>query len=144
MNEMKSKLRRLRLIQLAMIAVIPIFGWVAEFGRDPGSSDWTLRHWLVTGLAFWGALGGFRIRHRPLHRSEDALAKDLSNPKALKQWEAGHLIALASAESLVLWGLVLRMVLGGALWQALLFYAAGLFLLLLWTPRIPITTPAAI
>jgi hypothetical protein len=140
---MKSKLRRLRLIQLAMIAIIPIFGWLAEFGRDPGSNDWTWRRWLVTGLALWGTLGGFRLRPRLLHRSEQMLTKDASNPKALKPWEAGNFIGLASAVSVVLWGSVVRMVLGGAFWQGLLFYAPGLFLLLLWMPRMPITTPAA-
>jgi hypothetical protein len=61
---MKSKLRKLRLIQLALIAVIPILGWVAEFDRDSGSNDWTLRHWFVTGLALWSAFGGFRVRRR--------------------------------------------------------------------------------
>jgi hypothetical protein len=55
MSEMKPKLKKLRLIQLAMIAVIPIFGWVAEFGRGRGSSDWNLRHWFVMGLALWSA-----------------------------------------------------------------------------------------
>jgi F0F1-type ATP synthase membrane subunit c/vacuolar-type H+-ATPase subunit K len=143
MSEMKPKLKKLRLIQLAMIAVIPIFGWVAEFGRGRGSRDWNLGHWFVTGLALWSAFGGFRLRHRLLLRSEQAAAKDASNPKALKQWEAGNLIGLASAESVVLWGLVVRMVLGGALWQASFFYAVGLLLLLLWTPRMPITTPAS-
>lgn len=143
MDEMKSKLRKLRLIQFVLIAVIPIFGWVAEIGRDPGSSDWTLKHWLVTGVALWAAFGGFRLRRRLLDRSIQAPAQDASNPKALKQWEAGHLVGLAAAESVVLWGLVMRMVLGGALWQASMFYAAGLFLLLLWTPRIPITTSAS-
>jgi F0F1-type ATP synthase membrane subunit c/vacuolar-type H+-ATPase subunit K len=144
MNEMmKAKLRKLRLIQLALIAVIPIFGWVAEIGRGRGSSDWTLGDWLVTGVALWAALGGFRLRRRMIGRSEEALAKDASNTKALKQWEAGHVIGLAMAGSVVLWGLVVRMVLGGALWQASLFYAAGLLLLLLWTPRTPIATPAS-
>lgn len=140
MNEIKSKLKKLRLIQLALIAVIPIFGWVAEIGRDPGSSEWSLRHWLVTGLALWVALGGFRFRRRMIHRSEELLAQDASNPKALKQWEAGNVLVLAMAEAVVLWGLVMRMVLGGAFWQASLFYSTGLFLLLLWTPRMPITT----
>jgi len=37
-------------------------------------------------------------------------------------------------------GLVVRMVFGGAFWQASLYYAAALFLLLLWTPRTPITS----
>ncbi len=142
MNDMKSKLRKLRLIQSAYIVAIPLFGWVAE-SRGRGSSNWTLWHWVMTGLALYAAWGGFFIRRRLIRRSEEALAKDDSNLKALKQWEAGHLIGFASAEAIVIWGVVVRMVLGGALWQASLFCAAGLFLLLLWTPRMPITIPAA-
>lgn len=142
MNEMKSKLGKLRLIQSVYIVAIPLFGWVAESVRGRGSSDWTLWHWVMTGLALYAALGGFFLRRKLMRRSEEALAKDASNPKALKQWQAGHLIGFASAEAIVIWGVVVRMVLGGALWQASLFYAAGLFLLL-WTPRMPITTPAS-
>jgi hypothetical protein len=138
-NEMKSKLRKLRLIQLALIAVIPIGVWIAEIGRGPGSSDWTLRQWLVTGLVLWSTVGGFRLRRRLMHRSGETLAKEPSNPKDLRQWEAGQLIELAMAESVVWWGLVLRMAFGGALWQASMFYVAGLFLLLLWTPRLRVT-----
>jgi hypothetical protein len=44
---------------------------------------------------------------------------------------------MAFAENIVLWGLLVRMVLGGALWQASLFYLFGLALLLYWTPRLP-------
>ena len=139
MNEMKSKLRKVRLIQLGLTVAKPILGWVAEFDRAHGSNDWTLRHWLVTGLALWGASAGFRLRHRLITLSERLVAQDASNPKALKKWEAGNVIGLAVAESVAVWGLVVRMVLGGALWQASLFYAAGLFLLLLWTPRMPAT-----
>jgi hypothetical protein len=137
---MKSKLRKVRLIQLGLIAVIPIVGSITEILFDRGNGDWTWLHWLVTGLVLWSVLGGFRLRSRLIHRSEESLAKDPSNSKALRQWEAGQLIGLATGESIVWWGLVLRMAFGGARWQALLFYAAGLFLLLLWTPRLPITT----
>ena len=100
---MKSKLRKVRLIQLALIAVIPIVGYITEILFDRGNSDWTCRHSLVTGLVLWSTLGGFRLRRRLIHRSEEALAKDPSNPKALRQWEAGQIIGLAMAESVV-WG----------------------------------------
>jgi len=139
MNEMKSKLRKLRLIQSAYIVAIPLFGWIAESTSGRGSSAWTLWHWVMTGLALWAALGGFRIRHRLIRRTEEALAKDASSPKALRQWQAGHIVGMASAEAIVLYGVVVRMVIGGALWQASLFYVTGLFLLLLWTPRMPTT-----
>jgi hypothetical protein len=140
MGDIEPKLKKVRLIQWALIAAVPIFAFVAEIGRSRGSSNWTWRHWLVTGLALWSVSAGFHLRHRLLHRSEQALAKDASNLKTLRQWEVGQIIGLAMAEGVVQWGLVVRMVLGGALWQASLFYAAGLFLLLLWTPRPPITS----
>jgi hypothetical protein len=114
LRRMKAKLTKIRLIQWALIAVTPIFGWAAEIGRDPGSNDWTLPHWVVTGLTLWTALGGFRLRRQVLHCSLQSLEKDSSNPKALKQWEAGHIIGLAMTEGVVQWGLVVRMVLGGA------------------------------
>ena len=140
---MKSKLGKIRLIQAAFIVAILLFVRVAESVRGRGSNHWTLWHWVMTGLALYAALVGFFFRRKLLRRSEEALAKDASNPKALNQWQAGHLMGFASAEAIVLWGVVVRMVLGGALWQASLFYAAGLFLLLLWTPRMPITTPTS-
>jgi F0F1-type ATP synthase membrane subunit c/vacuolar-type H+-ATPase subunit K len=136
-NELKARLSKLRLFQFAIIASIPMFVWVAELGRDPGESGWTWKHWLVTALVLWGVFGGSRVRHRILIRSEKELVTDVSNPKALKQWESGHILGLAFAESVALWGLVVRMVLGGALWQASIFYAAGFILLLLWTPLLP-------
>jgi hypothetical protein len=141
-NEMKSKLRKLRLIQFAMIAAIFFFGWVAEIVCCRGSNDWTSRHWLMTCLAACAAWAGFRFRHMLLHRAEQKLVIDASDPKALKLWEAVQVCGLAMAVSTALWGIVVRMVLNGAFWQASLFYAAGLVLLLLWTPRLP-TQPAS-
>jgi hypothetical protein len=140
---MKSELGKIRLIQAAFIVAILLFVRVAESVRGRGSNDWTLWHWVMTGLALYAAWVGFFFRRKLLRRSEEALTKDASNPKALKQWQAGHLMGFAFAEAIVLYGVVVRMVLGGALWQASLFYAAGLFLLLLWTPRMPITTPTS-
>ncbi len=143
MNDMRSKLGKLRLIQSAYILAIPLFVWISESVCGRGSNDWKLWHWVMAGLALYAALGGFSLRRKLMRRSEEALAKDASNPKALRQWQAGHFIGFAFAEAIVLYGIVVRMVIGGALWQASLFYAAGLFLLLLWTPRMPTTLPSS-
>jgi hypothetical protein len=144
MTESNSTLRKVRLIQWALMAVIPICAWLAEIGRSRGSSDWNWRHWLVAGLAFWAVSGGFRLRHRLAQGSGEALTKDASNPKGLRQWEVGQVIGLATAEAAALWGLMIRMVLDGAFWQASLFYAAAFFLLPLWTPRMPITSASTL
>jgi len=121
---------------------VPFFGWIGESIRGHGSSAWTLWHWLMAGLALYAALGGFFFRRTLMRRSEDTLAKDATDPKALKQWETSQIIGMSMAEGVVVMGLVVRVVLGGTLWQASLFYAVGLLLLLLWTPRLP-TKPAS-
>jgi hypothetical protein len=63
--------------------------------------------------------------------------KDASDPRALKQWEGAHLVAMAFAENIALWGVLVRVLLGGAFWEASLFYSVSLILLLYWTPRLP-------
>jgi len=136
-NDLRASLSKLRLFQFAIIASIPMFAWVAEMVSRPGSNSWTLRHWVVAAFALWTVFGGARVRGRMLARAATALAKDASELKAVKQWEAGHVLGMAFAESLALWGVVVRMVLGGALWQASLFYSVSLVLLLYWTPRLP-------
>jgi F0F1-type ATP synthase membrane subunit c/vacuolar-type H+-ATPase subunit K len=120
-NELKARLSKVRLFELAMIASIPMYVWVREMGRPPGSGSWTLRHSIVAAFALSAVFSGASIRRRVLVRAEMALAKDASDPKALKQWESGQVIGMAFAESLVLWGLVVRTGLGGALWQASIF-----------------------
>jgi hypothetical protein len=136
-NELKARLTKVRLFELSMLASFPMLVWVGEMDRPPGSGSWTLRDWVVAAFAlsviFWGA----SIRRRMLARAEAALAKDASDSKALRRWESGQILGMAYAESLVLWGLVVRMILGGAFWQASLFYASGFVLLLFWTPRLP-------
>jgi hypothetical protein len=134
---MKSTLGTARLFQWGYIVAIPLFGYVAESVGRRGSSNWTLWHWLVTGLALYTAFGGFRLRRRIMRRAEEVLVNDAANSKARRKWLAGQLIGFAFAESIALWGVVVRMVLGGTLWQASLFYATALLLLLLWTPRMP-------
>jgi F0F1-type ATP synthase membrane subunit c/vacuolar-type H+-ATPase subunit K len=136
-NQLKASLSKLRLIEFAMIAAIPMFGRVGEMAGHPGSNNWTLWHWVVTSVALCIVFAGSRFRRRVLARAATALAKDASDPKVLKQWEAGHVVVMAFAENIALWGLVVRLVLGGALWQASLFYSVSLILLLYWTPRLP-------
>ncbi len=138
---MESTIKRLRLIRWALLASIPLFAWVAEIGRGSGSSDWTWRHWLAIGCAVWSISGAFRVRGRLLRSSKEKSVNDAAAAKGAKQWEAGQVFSLGVAESVASWGLAIRMVFHGTLWQASIFYVMGAFLLLLWTPRMPSGTP---
>jgi len=138
-QQILSELRRMRLIHAAFVLAMPLLVWITQSVCGYGRSNWTLWHWVMAGLALWAVFGGFQIRGRAIHRSEEALARDASDPKALRRWQAGQIIGMAFGETIVLYGVVVRMVLRGTLWQAMPFYAVGLFLLLLWTPRMPTT-----
>jgi hypothetical protein len=140
-HQMESTIKRLRLIRWALLASIPLFAWVAEIGRGSGSSDWTWRHWLAIGCAVWSISGAFRVRGRLLRSSKEKSVNDAAAAKGAKQWEAGQVFSLGVAESVASWGLAIRMVFHGTLWQASIFYVMGAFLLLLWTPRMPSGTP---
>lgn len=137
---MESAFKKVRLIQWALLLSIPLFARVGEIGRDSGSNDWTWRHWLVIVLCIWSVSGAFRMRSKLLCRSKEKLMKDAADAKAVKQWEVGQVFGLAVAESVAQWGLVIRMVVHGTLWQASIFYVMAVLLLLFWTPRLPIGT----
>jgi hypothetical protein len=132
---MDSAYKKVRLIQWALLAAIPLFAWVAEIGRGSGCRDWTWRLWLTMGLAVWSVSAAFRLRSRLMHRSTEKLKNNATDATAVKQWEVGQIISLAMAEGVAFWGLVVRIVFHGTLWQASLFYVMALFLLLLWTPH---------
>ena len=136
-NELKKSVTKLRLIQFAMIAGVSMFGGVAEMAHHPGSNSWTFRDWVVAAFALSIVFTGSNFRTRMLARATTLLAKDTSDPRALKQWEAAQIIGMAFADNIALWGLLIRMVLGGAFWQASLFYLVSLALLFYWTPRLP-------
>jgi hypothetical protein len=137
MTEINAALRKLRMIQLALLAFILVSACVTEVVCGPGNGNWGPRQWLVTGLALYEFSVGLHSRRRLLPLSAELIAKDASNLKGLKRWEAWHVLALVMAASVAYMGLFVRMVLGGTLWQALLFYVPGAILVLLWTPRKP-------
>ena len=97
-------LRKLRLIHLVFIVSIPLCAWVAQSSCPSNSSDWTLWHWVITGLAVYSAFVGFFYRRKLMRSSEAALRGDASNSKALKQWQAAQIVSMAAAEAIAfLW-----------------------------------------
>lgn len=137
---MELAFKKVRLIHWALISAVPLFAWIAEIGRAKGCADWTWRYWLVMGLAAWSTSGAFRFRSRASHRANENMSNYPNDTKAVKQWKAVQILSLAMAEGVAYWGLLVPMVFDGTFWQASLFYAAALLLLLLWTPRLPSAT----
>ena len=89
----------------------------------------------------WRIFEAFRYRRLWVRPSQQILVGDPSNATALRRWEVGQVIGLSMAEAVAAYGLVVRTVLGGTLWQALPFYVVALLSLLVLTPRrVPATT----
>ena len=77
---------------------------------------------------------GFTVRKRLLDPAVQTLAKDPGDVSALGKWYQGNLLGFCFAESVTLFGLVLKLL--GAGWNtAGPFFAVGILLLLLWQPR---------
>ena len=134
---MKPALKKMRLIQWALLLSIALFALLTELLHEGrGSSEWNWRHWLLVGYVAYTVYVAMRFRHRLFKRAVENL-RNGEGDKAGRSWQAGNLISFVMAENIGLCGLVIRFVFHGTLGQASLFYAAGIFLLLLWAPRMP-------
>lgn len=132
----------MRLIQLGMIGFIVLAACVTELVCEKGNAEWGLGYWLIIAFAFWGISGAFRLKRRMEARTKGAVDQKHSEEETQKRSKAGYLMSMAVASGISYWGLVVRYILHGTLWQAVPFYAAGLALLLLWGPRASTQAPA--
>ncbi|HWZ98384.1 MAG TPA: hypothetical protein VN025_11540 [Candidatus Dormibacteraeota bacterium] len=74
------------------------------------------------------------LRERFIASAETVLRVDPENQPAMAKWRTGNLLSFCFAETITLFGLLLKLL--GSQWKvAAIFFATGLLLLLLWTPR---------
>src|SRR6266576_6977246 len=99
-QQIEPALAKLRLIQAAFVVAMPLFVCITQSVCGHGCGDWTVWHWVMTGLALYAASGGFFFRRRLMRRSEEALRKDPANPKSLKKWQAAQIIGMPFAETI--------------------------------------------
>jgi hypothetical protein len=70
--------------------------------------------------------------------SEESLRSNPNDETALKKWRAGVIVSLGMASTIVLFGVLLRLM--GATWNvASWFFIVGILLLLAWTPRLDVS-----
>jgi len=91
---------------------------------------------LAIGLTAAAVLGfAVFIRLRLMQVASEALRNNPEDTAALQQWMRGTMISLVCCESVVLFGLSLRIV--GEPWNICgILYAAGTLFLFAWTPRL--------
>lgn len=137
MGEIKSRLKRLRVIQLAVIVYLLATISLTEFFQRQEIDRWTWMHWVAAGVSLYLILQGFDFRRRLMPRPGELFAGGALNRKSLDRWQVGQVYGFGMAGGVAMWGVGVRWVLDGPLWQASLFYITGIFFLLLWTPRMP-------
>jgi hypothetical protein len=83
------------------------------------------------------------LRQKLLFAPATALVSDPENAVLLRRWRAGNIVSFAFAESVMLFGVVLKFL--GERWSIVsIFFGVGLLLLLLWAPqKIQTLTPGA-
>lgn len=87
----------------------------------------------------WDIGIAFFFRATKLAPALEALRTNPNDPAALTQWRAQNILSFCFAETVVLMGFVLKF--QGAEWKiAGIFFAVGILLLLLWTPRLDVPT----
>ena len=80
------------------------------------------------------ACTAFVFRMKMIGPALDALQITPGDVSSLNRWRAGSIVSYVLAESIVLFGLALRLV-GASLPQSAWFYLAGPLLMLSWWPR---------
>jgi len=80
---------------------------------------------------------GATLRKRFLDGAAESLRKDSQDAKGLRLWRTGNILSFAFAESTMLLGVALKFL--GARWKVSgMFFALGLFLMILWMPKLEI------
>ena len=96
---------------------------------------------LIYAVAFecFAVIGvGFFLRARKVTVPAERLRTSPEDTAALSAWRSGQIISFTLAESVTLFGFVLKLL--GSTWSvAGIFFAVGIFLLLLWTPKLDVT-----
>jgi hypothetical protein len=130
---------QLRIMQFTMILSVLLFFFVSRTVQPPAQIVNFSFQWAVVLCATASALSGF-ILQRMLMRAPSQSLLAAQDSTRLARWRMGHIIRFATAESVALFGFVLR-TLGSSSTPVYLLFGSGLLLLLFWQPGvIPIKT----
>lgn len=133
---MEATLRLLRIIQAAVLISVAFYVAIAEKVGPHEARD--VKQLQTILMLFAGSLVVTILffRQRVLRPAEEVLRMQSEDAVALRRWRTANLVTLLCSEAVVLYGMGLRF-LGGTLSQAAPFYAAGVLLMLVFTPRRP-------
>jgi F0F1-type ATP synthase membrane subunit c/vacuolar-type H+-ATPase subunit K len=134
---MDAKLRMLRIIYTGMLLAGIIYVFLPEVLSRPNREN--INPAIYTAFVTLAALMigmTFIVRQAMIGRALETLQLRPDDTLAITRWRTGYIILFALAETVVLYGLVLRFI-GATLKQVVPIYVAGIVLLLLVQPRKP-------
>ncbi len=133
---MENSLKFLRTIQLASLASVLLYALMAvRLGPAPQETMPGVLY-AIAAMAVLVCVGIFMVRRVLVVRTENILGTNAEGAGALNRWRAGYIIVMALAETIALYGLVLRFV-GFGFSQVLPFFVAAFILMLFFGPRRP-------
>jgi len=134
MSPLANSRRAVRILHMAFVVAWFLFVLVVVLVKPPVQPMQPFLPFLFALAALGSVSLGFVFRKARIDRPLEVLRNAPDNPQALIQWRSGNLALFVLAETVTLMGLVLKFL--GATWTvAGVFFFAGLFLTLLWTPR---------
>ena len=134
--ELQQRLRTVRIIHFAMMASVLTLVAVGEVAGPKEREDVGFMLGVFAAVAAMNVVLAFILRKSLAGGAEERLRSSPGDAAAAASWQSGNIVSFALAESVALFGLVLRMM-GGSTEQAAGFYAAGIGLLLIFWPRAP-------
>lgn len=145
MNIAQTTLRRMRIIHGVFLLAAILYIWV-PFVAVHNNGRTVTREFVATFslalgvmvLCIIGLAAYFRSRY--VHPSSEKLRDNPDDAEAAGNWRKGIVLSLVFCESIVLYGLVMRIL--GVGWNISgIFYAVGILLMLVWTPRLELPPP---
>jgi hypothetical protein len=135
---MRSAVRRLRVLQVAMLGSILLYAVLGEvLGSRTRVVDPSLSYIFTTaGVAIVGVI--FVVRRTLVLRSAESLATRPDDSLSLGHWKSGYVATYALCEGLALFGWILRLM-GCSFQQSLPFYIGGFALIFFFGPREPVS-----
>jgi hypothetical protein len=121
-----------RTLQCFFILSVLMFIYVLHIIHPTPHSVNASLQWSIIFCAIASALMGFIVQRMMLRAPSQSLPAT-KDSTLLRQWFTGHMIRFATAESVALFGFVLRMMGSSSILVTLLF-VSSLLLLLLWQP----------
>jgi len=134
METAAANFRRGRVVHAALALTILLYVYLSEFLAPPDAKVSSPFVVSITVFACVIALIAYQIRRKKLQPALEKLQQDPNDSEALKNWRLGSIVPSVFAESIGLFGFLLRFIGAGrgASWP---FFLASLVLLAMWRPQ---------